>query len=649
MTDSINLINPFNQEDEEKFKSAYLFLKNEYNTLKKDKLDPLNEEYKSTQNQFHSHIQDYHKYVNLTLDKEKEIEQLYSKISKLKKKQALIMNNNFNDKFYKHLLEIAENPKKEKILKNFFSLILIQENKNQRSIKDLIIMLKDKEEIKNLLKYATKIYYDIRANNEEEYLNLKKNFENYFSEIGNLEIGQYPFDELFGCLKIIFEIIEYEKNIKDNNEILGKLTEKKNAKFVEIKILEQRIKNLKKSKKLIKNNLLIIRSFFDKFNEQNTANLSEKGLKELLINIEEYKKKEKNNQNLSPPLDVITSLTFGTYYTQSEDSSIKSSKISSKNGLNFFISNSLQNNGNNNLDITKIKNPQFNTYDTLFKTVSNTNSNLETNDRNSKKIVNDKPKKVDKNDKNNSINTSKNTDKNINKNKKNLCNDNLKKENIKLRPKEPTVIKNNNKTFDAKSIENIKKNKLIKIEKIIQPNRTITKDSEILNHKNQTIINKNKKKKEEINRRNDNKENSIFTNNNTIEDREIISAKKTPYNFTNLHNLGSKMNQLKHREPDESIEMTIPKEINKLDTINNENLFNDNSVCDEMISMNYDIANKNKRSTTNDYINKIGVKNNIVSKETNHIAMRRNNNTGKFGKLQIEKSIEASTCCVSCT
>ena len=25
------------------------------------------------------------------------------------------------------------------------------------------------------------------------------------------------------------------------------------------------------------------------------------------------------------------------------------------------------------------------------------------------------------------------------------------------------------------------------------------------------------------------------------------------------------------------------------------------------------------------------------------------NNTGKFGKLQIEKSIEASTCCVSCT
>ena len=73
MTDSINLINSFNQEDEEKFKSAYLFLKNEYNTLKKDKLDPLNEEYKSTQNQFHSHIQDYHKYVNLTLDKEKEI------------------------------------------------------------------------------------------------------------------------------------------------------------------------------------------------------------------------------------------------------------------------------------------------------------------------------------------------------------------------------------------------------------------------------------------------------------------------------------------------------------------------------------------------------------------------------------------------
>ena len=48
---------------------------------------------------------------------------------------------------------------------------------------------------------------------------------------------------MYECLGIIFEIIECEKNIKESNFILNKLTEKKNAKFVEIKSIEQRIKN----------------------------------------------------------------------------------------------------------------------------------------------------------------------------------------------------------------------------------------------------------------------------------------------------------------------------------------------------------------------------------------------------------------------
>ena len=105
------------------------------------------------------------------------------------------------------------------------------------------------------------------------------------------------------------------------------------------------------------------------------------------------------------------------------------------------------------------------------------------------------------------------------------------------------------------------------------------------------------------------------------------------------------MSQLKFREPDESIEMTLPKDDKKLDNANTDNFFNENSVCDE----NNEIDNVKGRSTTNDYINKIGVKNNmVISKELyqNKLFMRRNNNNGN---LQIEKSIEASTCCISCT
>ena len=593
------IISSSNSEDENKLKTTYIFLTNELNNLMKDKLNPLLEEKKSTKIKFQTHVKEYQNEVKLTLEKEREIEQLFSKISKIKKKRALIMNNSFNNKFYNHLLEIADNPEKEKILKNFFSILLIQKQKEERTVKELIQILKDKEEIKSLLYYASKIYSDLRINNEKEYLNLKKNFEKYFSEIDESEKRQYPFEDLFECLNIIFEIIESEKKIKDNNEILAKLTEKKNAKFVEIKIIELKIKEIKKNIKIIQNNIKIICSFIDKFNEKKKDNLTEKEIKELLEGIEEYKKQETENLKKSTQFDVITSLTFGTYYTLSEDSSVKSNRLSSKNGLNLINSQIT-----NNINKFEIKKNDYGT---------DSNSNLETNDRNIKRKVNEKFKNSDKNN--------------------------------KLKQKDINTIKNNNKTFDNKYAENLKKGKLIKIEN----KNTLPKHNEKTTDTIPTS-NKNKIKKEEKKVENENKENLKYPYNKIKEEKEITSEKKVPYTFTDLNNLGSRMNQLKFREADESIEMSMPREnVKKLDILNNDNFINDNSVCDEMVSMNYEIAKKNERSTTNDYINKIGVKNNlVVSKELykNKLFMRRNNNAGK---LQIEKSVEASTCCVSCT
>ena len=593
------IISSSNSEDENKLKTTYIFLTNELNNLMKDKLNPLLEEKKSTKIKFQTHVKEYQNEVKLTLEKEREIEQLFSKISKIKKKRALIMNNSFNNKFYNHLLEIADNPEKEKILKNFFSILLIQKQKEERTVKELIQILKDKEEIKSLLYYASKIYSDLRINNEKEYLNLKKNFEKYFSEIEESEKRQYPFEDLFECLNIIFEIIESEKKIKDNNEILAKLTEKKNAKFVEIKIIELKIKEIKKNIKIIQNNIKIICSFIDKFNEKKKDNLTEKEIKELLEGIEEYKKQETENLKKSTQFDVITSLTFGTYYTLSEDSSVKSNRLSSKNGLNLINSQIT-----NNINKFEIKKNDYGT---------DSNSNLETNDRNIKRKVNEKFKNSDKNN--------------------------------KLKQKDINTIKNNNKTFDNKYAENLKKGKLIKIEN----KNTLPKHNEKTTDTIPTS-NKNKVKKEEKKVENENKENLKYPYNKIKEEKEITSEKKVPYTFTDLNNLGSRMNQLKFREADESIEMSMPREnVKKLDVLNNDNFINDNSVCDEMVSMNYEIAKKNERSTTNDYINKIGVKNNlVVSKELykNKLFMRRNNNAGK---LQIEKSVEASTCCVSCT
>ena len=649
MTDSINLMNSSNTLDENKFQTACLFLTNEYNRIKKEKLSVLYEEVTLTKKKYNSHIKEYKQNVNSTLEKEKEIEQLYSKISKIKKRRALIINNSFNEKFYKHLLEIVKNYKKEKILKNFFSFLLLKDSEKERPIKDLIKILKDKEEIKNLIFYSSIIYSDLREKDKDKFLNLKKKYENYFSEIEDSEKGQYPFDTLFDCLNIIFEIIEHEKKIKENNEELGILTEKKNAKFVEIKLFELKIKNLNKNIKIYQNNLKMIRSFYDKFFEQKSTNISEQVLEELIKNIEEYQKQEKDCQKINQPGDVITSLTFGTFYTQSEDSSLKSSKLSSKNNGFSLINNYFTKENNNDSEIQQKENYQMDTYDAIIKSISNYNNNSESNDVNKKKN-DDKLKiedKVDKNIYNINKNNGKKNNNNKNKNK-NLIN-NKSKDTSKLKENEVNIIKNSFKTYDIKFIENLKKNKLLKLENKKTSIKTILKSEDIFINSKQSmkIKNKNKFKNEEKKYQNENKENLKYYN--ITEDKELFSEKKVPYNFSDLQNLGSRMNQLKHREPDESIEMSMPKEnVNKIEFINNENLFNDNSVCDEMVSKNYDLPNKNGRNTTNDYINKLGVKNNLViSKElyTDKILKRKNNN----GKLQIEKSIEASTCCVSCT
>ena len=649
MTDSINLMNSSNTLDENKFQTACLFLTNEYNRIKKEKLSVLYEEVTLTKKKYNSHIKEYKQNVNSTLEKEKEIEQLYSKISKIKKRRALIINNSFNEKFYKHLLEIVKNYKKEKILKNFFSFLLLKDSEKERPIKDLIKILKDKEEIKNLIFYSSIIYSDLREKDKDKFLNLKKKYENYFSEIEDSEKGQYPFDTLFDCLNIIFEIIEHEKKIKENNEELGILTEKKNAKFVEIKLFELKIKNLNKNIKIYQNNLKMIRSFYDKFFEQKSTNISEQVLEELIKNIEEYQKQEKDCQKINQPGDVITSLTFGTFYTQSEDSSLKSSKLSSKNNGFSLINNYFTKENNNDSEIQQKENYQMDTYDAIIKSISNYNNNSESNDVKKKKN-DDKLKiedKVDKNIYNINKNNGKKNNNNKNKNK-NLIN-NKSKDTSKLKENEVNIIKNSFKTYDIKFIENLKKNKLLKLENKKTSIKTILKSEDIFINSKQSmkIKNKNKFKNEEKKYQNENKENLKYYN--ITEDKELFSEKKVPYNFSDLQNLGSRMNQLKHREPDESIEMSMPKEnVNKIEFINNENLFNDNSVCDEMVSKNYDLPNKNGRNTTNDYINKLGVKNNLViSKElyTDKILKRKNNN----GKLQIEKSIEASTCCVSCT
>ena len=566
-------------EEENILNDAKLFIQEEYN-IKTEKLKLLKQELSQTKKQFQSQIQEYQKEIKLTIEKENDIQLLYSKISKKKKRRAIIIKNSFN----------------------YFSLIMFENQK--KNIKELLEILKNEEEIKNLLYYSYKIYYDLNQKDINLYNNLKQKFENYLCETKDLEGGGYPFDEMFESLGIIFEIIEIEKNIKENNSILNKLIEKKNAKFVEIKNIENRIKNYYKNIKKIKSHLKIIHSFYDNFKENSSNNAY--SLKELIDKIEEYKKIDFDFNKTNPNFDAITSFTFGTYCTQSEDSSMKSSNLNSKKKL---VNNKLLKSNNINANIKENKINKINLS-------SGNNSN---------------GKKDSKIKSNIFINENREIKKEIN----NVSGKNCKTNNINFIEIKDNKIYNKQNKINLDKIQNKDLNSNNK-------NKSLNGDKEeVKNDINQT--NESNKQKDEK---------GIIKEDKIEEEKEILDKKKILTNFTNLNLLGSEIDQLKHREPDESIEMTMPKEkTNKIYNINNnEYNFNDSSVCDEMISFNYENGNNMGRSTTNDYINKIGVKNNVVLSQElykNKLFMRRNGN--EFGKLKIEKSIEASTCCVSCT
>ena len=550
--------NSLTLEEENALKESIKFLQEVYK-IKSDKLKILKQESSEMKKLFKSKISEYENDIKLIIEKETEKEQLFSKISKMNKRRALILKNYFNDKLYQHLLEISTNAKKEKILKNFFSLILFDNNINNRNIHDIIQALRDKEEIKNLLIYAYKIYNNMRKEDENIYLEYKKKYDMYNLELKNLD-NSYPFDELFECLGIIFDVIHQEKLIQEKNQDLNKLTEKKNSNFIEIKFIELKIKNYKKIIKTIRNHIKIIFEFYNNFNEFKLNN-DKKYYQELLLNIEKYKKMDFDYNNMNSNYDSISSLTLGTYFSQSEESSDKSN-------FNSKQKNKLANNKINGNEETKSK---FNIKNNIREIVSNI---LEEN------------------------------------NMKNKLSKNLN--NVKNEPK----LNNLNLNMLNKDINNEKNGN----------DMTILYDDYLENFNN-LKDEKNKEEKEK---------NKTKINNN----------------LPNLQKFGLEINEMKNKYHEESIDMENTKELitrNNIDNYNNEDSSdNDSSVCDEMILSNYE-SNNFGRFTRNNYINRIGTRNNVVLSQElykNKLFMRENNQHN----IKIEKSVDdTSTCCVSCT
>ena len=114
--------NNLSENQENILKREIKFIQEEFkNKIEEHK--KLKEELKKVRNLFHNDLNDYTAEKNTTIEKEREIESLLSKISKMKKMMTLSINQTINKKFYIHLLEISYNKEKAKILMNIFNFL----------------------------------------------------------------------------------------------------------------------------------------------------------------------------------------------------------------------------------------------------------------------------------------------------------------------------------------------------------------------------------------------------------------------------------------------------------------------------------------------------------------------------------------------
>ena len=123
---------------------------------------------------------------------------------------------------------------------------------------------------------------------------------------------------------------------------------------------------------------------------------------------------------------------------------------------------------------------------------------------------------------------------------------------------------------------------------------------------------------------------------------KLINATTQKNNGNNFQN---NKGEIKQKEPGELIEFTLH---NKDKTYDDDSIdINEvkDSICDEMISNNFNTKENIIRFTTNDYINKLGFHRNILWSDN----LYKNKIISNYKNLNIEKPIDTSACCAACT
>ena len=636
---------------------------------------------------------------NSVIEKEKENEALLIKISKLTKNLLISINKAINKKFYEHLKSILGDKQKEKLLIQFFNFSFnlynlskyfhfhIQENINfdifgnfgldineNQEMRNILRILRDEYEIKNLILYSKEIIQNLSKESISVYNKIKDVFSNLYNEIKKEE-KQYPIDLLYDFLNNIFNIINYEKQVEDMKILVNNLTLEKNDNFIKIKNLEILINGYITNKKIISNYIKELNGFlikikkkpekkfsenidelkkdiekiknlkvnYDKLNNNfnNTASLFE-GNKEFKNNLDKFdnlfNNKENLNQKEKKNLDEVkvNKENYSTNYLVKKNEKVKYEKINKIYIINVNhdktrnrsnnLKRSINGNGNN------IK--SFN-YKTMYNNISlNTKKNFQDlSIHKTKPKQNEGEKKFNEIYKNININNVKES-----RNRKDLMKNKIDKK----------YYKSTQENKINRTLNNIIFKNIIKEPPIKKNNKNKNTPNIILNNQsrknkisNQNCFGKNISKKNEQfkNISNQQKEEGLLKNNKTFLQNEIKNENKQ-----------EKEEQIKQNEQKNSIEITRPNQENNYNEENAEIDEIKDSICDEIGSKKLSGGNYLIVSNTNskNYINKLGIQQNIIWSENiyknKNIQYKPNNK-----QLNIEKKIDAFSCCASCT
>ena len=636
---------------------------------------------------------------NSVIEKEKENEALLIKISKLTKNLLISINKAINKKFYEHLKSILGDKQKEKLLIQFFNFSFnlynlskyfhfhIQENINfdifenfdldineNQEMRNILRILRDEYEIKNLILYSKEIIQNLSKESINVYNKIKDVFSNLYNEIKK-EGKQYPIDLLFDFLNNIFNIINYEKQVEDMKILINNLTLEKNDKFIKIKNLEILINGYITNKKIISNYIKELNDFLIKIKKKPEKKFSEnidelkkdiEKIKNLKVNYDKlnnnfnnmaslfeinkefkndldkfdnlFNNKENLNQKEKKNLDEVkvNKENYSTNYLVKKNEKVKYEKINkiyiingnhdkTRNRSNN-LKRSINGNGNN------IK--SFN-YKTMYNNISlNTKKNFQDlSIHKTKPKQNEGEKKFNEIYKNININNVKES-----RNRKDLMKNKIDKK----------YYKSTQENKINRTLNNIIFKNIIKEPPIKKNNKNKNTPNIILNNQsrknkisNQNCFGKNISKKNEQfkNISNQKKEEGLLKNNKTFLQNEIKNENKQ-----------EKEEQIKQNEQKNSIEITRPNQENNYNDENAEIDEIKDSICDEIGSKKLSGGNYLIVSNTNskNYINKLGIQQNIIWSENiyknKNIQYKPNNK-----QLNIEKKIDAFSCCASCT